>query len=934
MHVSDPLPGPAWEGITYRFYIDENNNAQLDSGETTRDFMIPVGSMRQMDVVPNVRVSGTYWPVVTWDAVPEADYYRVRIYPVVNGVPSTVSRLFQIGQIPEDGSGSYMFMYTGDLFLNNETLAIAIEAREHLPTGEMINRSRYYVQHSPIAPAITGGVPDTQQVGDYTTTYGEDADFAINPQSFNKLDHNGKDLPDSADSWIMVRDNVTGLIWEVKQARDGSPDELNPHDADNLYTWYDDNPETNGGFDGTPGIGTDTKSFIQELNGSYFGGHADWRMPTTQELAAIINWDAIDPSTDQFYFPSTSSSAHWTATTNVASIDRAWQVSFNSGGVLGNSLKSNSLNVRAVRGGKSTATDPLFINADNTVTDTSKGLLWERKTDDGSLNDRDNLYTWEGALAWVATLNSANYLGFNDWRLPNINELRSIVNYDRSSPAVDTIAFPNMLLSHYWSSTTYFDDTSSAWCLNFTTGVDDTVNKGSTHYVRAIRGGQNRQLDHLVILRPSQGSDWIPESRMIITWETQDIPGNVEITLSREGGKNGIFETITASTENDGLFLWTVTAGVSSNCVIKVKPLSDGHEDKETVQGLFTIEPRVTGRRPDTGQVQCFDNGAEMVCPQTGDPFYGQDANYNINPQSYTKLDANGNALPDAAVDWTMVRDNITGLMWENKQARDEWTDYANPNDADNTYTWYNSNPDSNGGDVGTPGNGTDTEDIIQALNDANFGGYSDWRLPTIKELASIVYANAHNPSINERYFPTNESTFWEEIPAPYWSSTTDADSSFANTAWYVDFNNGNVIGRYPKDNNYHVRAVRGGQASQERLFYANGNGTVTDGSTGLMWELKTDDDGPNDKDRRYSWEAALAWVADLNASGYLGYNDWRLPNTMELQSLVHYRQLSPVIDVGFFPNTMFSQPYWSSTTFTDPSQRDYKFHRHQYPHQ
>ncbi len=60
----------------------------------------------------------------------------------------------------------------------------------------------YYVQHSPIAPAITGGVPDTQQVGHYTTTYGEHADFAINPQSFNNTG------PESLEDDICIIDEI------------------------------------------------------------------------------------------------------------------------------------------------------------------------------------------------------------------------------------------------------------------------------------------------------------------------------------------------------------------------------------------------------------------------------------------------------------------------------------------------------------------------------------------------------------------------------------------------------------------------------------------------------------------------------------------------------------------------------------------------------
>ena len=111
--------------------------------------------------------------------------------------------------------------------------------------------------------ALAGPVPDTGQIQSYTDTFGEDSDYTINPPSYTKLDAQGNDLPDSAASWVMVRDNVTGLIWEVKQNKDDMPDYSNPHDADNKYTWYDSDPKTNGGHAGTPGA-TDTEDFIIE----------------------------------------------------------------------------------------------------------------------------------------------------------------------------------------------------------------------------------------------------------------------------------------------------------------------------------------------------------------------------------------------------------------------------------------------------------------------------------------------------------------------------------------------------------------------------------------------------------------------------------------------------------------------------------------------
>jgi hypothetical protein len=303
---------------------------------------------------------------------------------------------------------------------------------------------------------------------------------------------------------------------------------------------------------------------------------------------------------------------------------------------------------------------------------------------------------------------------------------------------------------------------------------------------------------------------------------------------------------------------------------------------------------------PDTGQVKCYNvDGDVITCPSPGQALYGQDANYTINQMSYTKLDGGGNVLPDSATSWVMVRDNVTELIWENK------TDDGTIHDKDNKYSWY----DPTDPYPGTQGDGTDTKDFLDALNSARFGGYSDWRLPTIKELVSIVNHGIPfpGPTIDTGYFPNTASDY-------YWASTTYANHT--HRAWGVPFNYG-YGPSYSKPSSYYVRAVRGGQfSSLDHLtigsfdivnngpsndalaatggYTDNPDGTVTDTSTGLMWQKA----GPSNTQ---TWAQALAYCESINLGVYM---DWRLPTSKELESLVDYSQSYPAINTTYFPNT------------------------------
>lgn len=297
-----------------------------------------------------------------------------------------------------------------------------------------------------------GPVPDTGQTQSYTDTFGEDSDYTINPQSYTKLDGQGNAIPDSASSWAMVKDNVTGLIWEVK-SEGGKIQNKN-----NVYNWNDAQ-----------------SVFITQLNELNFGGYSDWRLPTVKELASIVNSGRSDPSINTDYFPNTMSSRYWSSTVYIYNSDSSWYVDFDEGGVWYYN-KSNSYYVRAVRGGHSSNT--FMINGDGTVTDTSTGLMWQQET--------SGPMTWESAVSYCKGIVLG---GRSDWRLPNRNEIQSVVDYATYFPAIDTIAFPDTISEGYWSSTTSASNSVCAWFVYFDVGVIlKHYYKSFPFYVRAVRG--------------------------------------------------------------------------------------------------------------------------------------------------------------------------------------------------------------------------------------------------------------------------------------------------------------------------------------------------------------------------------------------------------------------------------------------------------------
>ncbi len=152
-------------------------------------------------------------------------------------------------------------------------------------------------------------------------------------------------------------------------------------------------------------------------------------------------------------------------------------------------------------------------NGDGTITDNTTGLMWEKKSNDGSVHDMSNSYTWstgtndmDGTMVttFLATLNSGGgFAGYTDWRIPNLNELHSLLNFEIAYPGPPVFAeFSSACTSgctvttcsctstgNHWSSTTYQQNASSAWFAYFSDGATYDDTKTTAHRVRAVRGG-------------------------------------------------------------------------------------------------------------------------------------------------------------------------------------------------------------------------------------------------------------------------------------------------------------------------------------------------------------------------------------------------------------------------------------------------------------
>ncbi len=314
----------------------------------------------------------------------------------------------------------------------------------------------------------------------------------------------------------------------------------------------------------------------------------------------------------------------------------------------------------------------------------------------------------------------------------------------------------------------------------------------------------------------------------------------------------------------------------------------------ETTGGIPKVE-NLTYPVVDTGQGYCYDITVSIPCLAEGDVFFGQDAQYPGIQPSYAD---NGDGT---------ITDLNTGLMWP-KNPGEKMT-YTQANEGAAAFT---------------------------------LGGYSDWRLPTIKELYSLILFSGTDPSgcetladcpdlvpfITQGIFDFqygNPEAGERLIDAQYISSTPYvSQGSGGGLVFGVNFADGRIkgynTGPMPgetEDKTFFVLYVRGDSGYGVNQFVDNGDGTISDQATGLTW-MQTD------SQQGLSWQDALATCQDLS---WAGFDDWRLPNAKELQSIVDYSRSPDTTNSAAIASLFNSTPltneagspdygfYWTSTT-------------------
>jgi hypothetical protein len=298
-------------------------------------------------------------------------------------------------------------------------------------------------------------------------------------------------------------------------------------------------------------------SKVNQANQLKLCGHIDWRVASVMELTNMKDF-SVDNSYIDIFSGSTMFSAYvaqakyWSSTEYENSSAYAWPVS-PFGEDEGEEKLKGTIFVPLLIAGKqplpiAAPANRFTTHSDGTVTDTWTGLMWQRCAlgqpwVDSSCSGNVYGYSYEKAKSDSETNSLA---GYNDWRLPTIKELLSIVAYNRYNPAVDPQGFPEFTdSSEYWSSTPYVKNDERFWFVNFGYGRYDHKYKTYTSPARLVRDvdtaeeSTDNQSPSLTITAPASQGETTVDNHYQIRWTASDPDDQARISLHYSLHQNG-----------------------------------------------------------------------------------------------------------------------------------------------------------------------------------------------------------------------------------------------------------------------------------------------------------------------------------------------------------------------------------------------------------
>ena len=685
---------------------------------------------------------------------------------------------------------------------------------------------------------------------------------------------------------------------------------------------------------------------------SDFAGKNDWRLPSVAELNTIVERENIDSAINTTIFPNALSSRFWSGSLYVGESHYAWDVYFfgySNGGITSTDILGLSNAVRLVRGGQPfdplapyTPTSDFVDNKDGTVTHLKTGLMWKRCAEGQAWNGTTCAgdaarYDWKTAIS--LTSSSA---GHNDWRIPTANELLTIVEYQTLDPAINATIFPNTPSSDFWSGSPHRNNPCCAWYVGSSSGYAFAVNdiyfvvQSDALASRLVRSGQFfGPLGFAARTNVAPGITLTSNALKIAPGSSAALP------ISIVGGSYSIngsaYTTVPGTVRADDTVTVRVTSATGSNVSTRATLTVNG------IGGNFIVTTRTTADNqppslPDDVSAYTYGDDAIGLFWRAANDNVGvtayrvyrdgrlikslgvvnsfidsglnADTTYSYSVDACDAADncsvpsASASATTAAAVSAAVFKpttptvyfiDNgdgtvthrITGLTWMRCAVGMTW-DGSTCTGTASAYTW----------------------DQATKLT-SNFANKSDWRLPSIAELNTIV-ERGYDPAINNTIFPNDSGSI-------VWSGSPSAGKS----DYALDVFFGYSYTSYANWSSYlAVRLVRGGQSFDPLALYTptsdfvdNKDGTVTHLKTGLMWKRCAEGQAWNGTTcagdaARYDWKTAISLT-----SSSAGHNDWRIPTANELLTIVEYQTLDPAINATIFPNTP-SSGFWSGSHY------------------